>query len=64
MSIASLCLPSISQALRADCLSMLVDGLSYLGNLAAECHTDKGSKKVTPAPDAVTLISCPLLLLP
>lgn len=34
-----------SLALRADCLSMFVDSCSYLGNLAAECNSDEGSKK-------------------
>jgi hypothetical protein len=34
------------KALRADCLSMFVDGLSYLGNLWAECYPDPNMKKV------------------
>mmetsp|Transcript_62145 Transcript_62145/g.116930 ORF Transcript_62145/g.116930 Transcript_62145/m.116930 type:complete len:513 (-) Transcript_62145:80-1618(-) len=34
-----------SLALRADCLSMFVDGVSYLGNLAAECYEEASSKK-------------------
>ena len=34
-----------SLALRADCLSMFVDGFSYLGNLAAECNSHPQSKR-------------------
>jgi Co/Zn/Cd efflux system component len=34
-----------SQALKADCVSMLVDGLSYIGNLMAECAIRKRTKK-------------------
>lgn len=33
-----------SIALQADCASMLVDALSYVGNLFAECSTDKDKK--------------------
>mmetsp|Transcript_46765 Transcript_46765/g.60116 ORF Transcript_46765/g.60116 Transcript_46765/m.60116 type:complete len:205 (+) Transcript_46765:117-731(+) len=43
--IASLPLFANSLALRADCLSMFIDGLSYLGNLAADMNTDPRSKK-------------------
>lgn len=34
-----------SLALRADCLSMFVDGFSYLGNLAAECNSHPQSQR-------------------
>ena len=36
-----------SLALRADCLSMFVDGFSYLGNLAAECNSHPQSPTIT-----------------
>lgn len=32
-------------ALKADCGSMLVDAISYIGNLMAECTQDKAAKK-------------------
>lgn len=43
--VASLPAFANSLALRADCLSMFVDGLSYLGNLAAECNPNPRTKK-------------------
>lgn len=43
--IASLPKFANSLALRADCLSMFVDGVSYLGNLAAEWNPNERSKK-------------------
>uniref|UniRef100_A0A7S2SW32 Cation efflux protein transmembrane domain-containing protein n=1 Tax=Rhizochromulina marina TaxID=1034831 RepID=A0A7S2SW32_9STRA len=58
--IASLPRFSNSLALRADCLSMFVDGLSYLGNLAAECNPDEQSKRVVEM--AVSGLSLSLLL--
>ena len=44
--VASLPMFANSLALKADCLSMFVDGLSYLGNLAAECNPDSENKRV------------------
>ena len=42
--VASLPMYANSLALRADCLSMFVDGMTYLGNLGAECTVDKQRK--------------------
>ena len=43
--VAALPMFANSLALKADCLSMFVDGLSYLGNLAAECNPDSENKR-------------------
>jgi len=41
-----------SLALQADCASMGVDALSYVGNMLAECQTDRRSSTLTTRPSA------------
>ena len=41
-----------SLALQADCASMGVDALSYVGNILAECQTDRRPSTLTARPSA------------